>query len=114
MKLERKIELQKRTIDRLEKEKSELQEKCDSLQSEIDLIHCAKDKGYDGAKVLIEEIHPLMEHLNKAIKEAKEAKEKYDDSAKELRELKIKYDKEIKKMLSTFKKESKDITKPKK
>ena len=42
--------------------------------------------GYDGAKVLIEEIHPLMEHLNKAIKEAKEAKEKYDDSAKEIRE----------------------------
>ena len=110
MKLERKIELQNKIIDRLENEKTELQEKCNELQSKLDIIKISTND-FDKTNEFVEDIQPLIDQLKQAIKDAKEAKEKYDEVFKLLYTTKAKYENEMNTLLFSFTKEQKKLKK---
>lgn len=96
MRSDRKIELQRRTIARLDKENKELNDKVATLESEIELYKYASDSDFDGVKELINTLAPLKVMLDKAIESANKSKEGFDNERRKCSELMKKYRNDMK------------------
>lgn len=96
MRSDRKIELQRRTIARLDKENKELKDKVATLESEIELYKYASDNDFDGVKELINTLAPLKVMLDKAIESANKSKEGFDNERRKCSELMKKYRNDMK------------------
>ena len=96
MRSDRKIELQRRTIARLDKENKELKDKVATLESEIELYKYASDSDFDGVKDLINTLAPLKVMLDKAIESANKSKEGFDNERRKCSELMKKYRNDMK------------------
>ena len=93
---DRKIELQGRTIARLDKENKELKDKVATLESEIELCKYVSDNDFNGIKELINTLAPLKVMLNKAIDSANNSKEGFDNERRKCSELMKKYKNDMK------------------
>lgn len=96
MRPDRKIELQGRTIARLDKENKELKDKIATLESEIKLCKYVSDNDFNGIKELINTLAPLKLMLNKAIDSANKSKEGFDNERRKCSELMKKYKNDMK------------------
>ena len=96
MRPDRKIELQGRTIARLDKENKELKDKVATLESEIELCKYVSDNDFNGIKELINTLAPPKVMLNKAIDSANNSKEGFDNERRKCSELMKKYKNDMK------------------
>lgn len=79
MKLEKKVLLQSRRIEKLEKENSSLKEKIEELESLLELQNAIPNEGFEKAKILMNQTAKSKAEYEKLIKELKESREKYKD-----------------------------------
>lgn len=96
MRPDRKIELQGRTIARLDKENKELKDKVATLESEIELCKYVSDNDFNGVKELINTLASLKVMLNKAIDSANKSKEGFENERRKCSELMKKYKNDMK------------------
>lgn len=96
MRPDRKIELQGRTIARLDKENKELKDKVATLESEIELCKYVSDNDFNGVKELINTLAPLKVMLDKAIDNANKSEEGFDNERRKCSELMKKYKNDMK------------------
>lgn len=79
MKLEKKVLLQSRIIQRLEEENSSLKNEIENLKTELEMERMIPKEGYDKAKTLMVQMMNSKNEYDKLIKEMKEKREKYQN-----------------------------------
>lgn len=84
MKLEKKVLLQSRTIQRLEEENSSLKEEIENLKAQLELEKMIPKEGFESAKTLMAQMMQSKAEYDKLIKEMKKMREKSIDEMRVL------------------------------
>lgn len=111
MNIEKKVKIQQKIIEDLQRDKDILEQENIRLSDELELEKLIPREGYEKAKALMVELENKKQEYEDLIKETKAIRDECKEKIKELKELKVKYKKDMQSAVKQISKSAKKVSK---
>jgi peptidoglycan hydrolase CwlO-like protein len=108
---EKKVKIQQKIIEDLQRDKYLLEQENVRLSDELELEKVIPREGYEKAKALMIELETKKQEYEDLIKETKAIRDEYKEKIKEIKELKVKYKKDMQSAVKQISKSAKKVSK---
>lgn len=108
---EKKVKIQQKIIEDLQRDKDILEQENIRLSDELELEKVIPREGYEKAKALMVELENKKKEYEDLIKETKAIRDEYKEKIKEIKELKVKYKKDMQSAMKQISKSANKVSK---